>query len=89
VPLGSDAGGSQVCRTAGQEETAAGRRSFVSLDCSFKAYLSNLISKEETAAGRSVISLTLPVKNCLSNLKGQSHEKVGEMSVWGISLGPN
>jgi hypothetical protein len=22
-------------------------------------------------------------------LKGQSHEKVGEMSVWGISLGPN
>jgi hypothetical protein len=23
------------------------------------------------------------------NLKGQSHEKVGEMSVWGISLGPN
>jgi hypothetical protein len=21
--------------------------------------------------------------------KGQSHEKVGEMSVWGISLGPN
>jgi hypothetical protein len=23
------------------------------------------------------------------SLKGQSHEKVGEMSVWGISLGPN
>jgi hypothetical protein len=23
------------------------------------------------------------------NLKGQSHKKVGEMSVWGISLGPN
>jgi hypothetical protein len=23
------------------------------------------------------------------HLKGQSHEKVGEMSVWGISLGPN
>jgi hypothetical protein len=23
------------------------------------------------------------------DLKGQSHEKVGEMSVWGISLGPN
>jgi hypothetical protein len=22
-------------------------------------------------------------------LKGQSHEKVGKMSVWGISLGPN
>jgi hypothetical protein len=22
-------------------------------------------------------------------LKGQSHEYVGEMSVWGISLGPN
>jgi hypothetical protein len=22
-------------------------------------------------------------------LKGKSHEKVGEMSVWGISLGPN
>jgi hypothetical protein len=22
-------------------------------------------------------------------LKGQSHEKVGEMSAWGISLGPN
>jgi hypothetical protein len=22
-------------------------------------------------------------------LKGQSHEKVGEMRVWGISLGPN
>jgi hypothetical protein len=22
-------------------------------------------------------------------LKGQSHEKVGEMSLWGISLGPN
>jgi hypothetical protein len=22
-------------------------------------------------------------------LKGQSHKKVGEMSVWGISLGPN
>jgi hypothetical protein len=22
-------------------------------------------------------------------LKGQSHEKVGEMSVWGIRLGPN
>jgi hypothetical protein len=22
-------------------------------------------------------------------IKGQSHEKVGEMSVWGISLGPN
>jgi hypothetical protein len=22
-------------------------------------------------------------------LKGQSHEKVGEMSVWGISLGPH
>jgi hypothetical protein len=22
-------------------------------------------------------------------LKGQSHEKVAEMSVWGISLGPN
>jgi hypothetical protein len=22
-------------------------------------------------------------------LKGHSHEKVGEMSVWGISLGPN
>jgi hypothetical protein len=25
----------------------------------------------------------------LEALKGQSHEKVGEMSVWGISLGPN
>jgi hypothetical protein len=25
----------------------------------------------------------------LLTLKGQSHEKVGEMSVWGISLGPN
>jgi hypothetical protein len=24
-----------------------------------------------------------------AHLKGQSHEKVGEMSVWGISLGPN
>jgi hypothetical protein len=23
------------------------------------------------------------------HLKGQSHEKVGKMSVWGISLGPN
>jgi hypothetical protein len=23
-----------------------------------------------------------------TDLKGQSHEKVGEMSVWGISLGP-
>jgi hypothetical protein len=23
------------------------------------------------------------------SLKGQSHKKVGEMSVWGISLGPN
>jgi hypothetical protein len=23
------------------------------------------------------------------SLKGQSHEKVGEMRVWGISLGPN
>jgi hypothetical protein len=23
------------------------------------------------------------------NLKGQSHEKVGELRVWGISLGPN
>jgi hypothetical protein len=29
-----------------------------------------------------------PRKN-LIYLKGQSHEKVGEMSVWGISLGPN
>jgi hypothetical protein len=28
-----------------------------------------------------------PLKSRL--LKGQSHEKVGEMSVWGISLGPN
>jgi hypothetical protein len=25
----------------------------------------------------------------LQYLKGQSHEKVGKMSVWGISLGPN
>jgi hypothetical protein len=25
----------------------------------------------------------------LGPLKGQSHEKVGEMSVWGIGLGPN
>jgi hypothetical protein len=25
----------------------------------------------------------------IATLKGQSHEKVGEMSVWGISLGPN
>jgi hypothetical protein len=25
----------------------------------------------------------------IDELKGQSHEKVGEMSVWGISLGPN
>jgi hypothetical protein len=25
----------------------------------------------------------------VNSLKGQSHEKVGEMSVWGISLGPN
>jgi hypothetical protein len=23
------------------------------------------------------------------DLKGQSHEKVGELRVWGISLGPN
>jgi hypothetical protein len=33
-----------------------------------------------------------PIKACnitQINLKGQSHEKVGEMSVWGISLGPN
>jgi hypothetical protein len=28
-------------------------------------------------------------KLALDTLKGQSHEKVGEMSVWGISLGPN
>jgi hypothetical protein len=25
----------------------------------------------------------------LSALKGQSHEKVGKMRVWGVSLGPN
>jgi hypothetical protein len=25
----------------------------------------------------------------IEDLKGQSHEKVGDMSVWGISLGPN
>jgi hypothetical protein len=44
-----------------------------------------------------VISIRLPVSMIaqivLSHfppiLKGQSHEKVGEMSVWGISLGPN
>jgi hypothetical protein len=29
------------------------------------------------------------VKKIGLHLKGQSHEKVGEMSVWGISLGPN
>jgi hypothetical protein len=28
-------------------------------------------------------------KQLIIRLKGQSHEKVGEMSVWGISLGPN
>jgi hypothetical protein len=29
------------------------------------------------------------VQTLVSALKGQSHEKVGEMSVWGISLAPN
>jgi hypothetical protein len=24
-----------------------------------------------------------------SSLKGQSHEKVGEIGIWGIRLGPN
>jgi hypothetical protein len=28
-------------------------------------------------------------RSVLGSLKGQSHEKVGEMRVWGISLGPN
>jgi hypothetical protein len=27
--------------------------------------------------------------NAFYELKGQSHEKVGELRVWGISLGPN
>jgi hypothetical protein len=27
--------------------------------------------------------------NGIKHLKGQSQEKVGEMSVWGVSLGPN
>jgi hypothetical protein len=30
-----------------------------------------------------------PEPTLFADLKGQSHEKVGEMSLWGISLGPN
>jgi hypothetical protein len=33
--------------------------------------------------------LDIAAKHLFFILKGQSHEKVGEMSVWGISLGPN
>jgi hypothetical protein len=33
--------------------------------------------------------LTHVTRNLTFPLKGQSHEKVGEMRVWGISLGPN
>jgi hypothetical protein len=37
----------------------------------------------------SIQKVPLPGLTLWDKLKGQSHEKVGEMSVWGISLGPN
>jgi hypothetical protein len=33
--------------------------------------------------------LDFPLKYIQDSLKGQSQEKVGKMSVWGISLCPN
>jgi hypothetical protein len=40
---------------------------------------------------RKLFSVTVPLTClfCLKHLKGQSHEKVDELRVWGVSLGPN
>jgi hypothetical protein len=38
----------------------------------------------------SLISRQLQRQFCVSEpLKGQSHEKVGELRIWGVSLSPN
>jgi hypothetical protein len=36
-----------------------------------------------------IVNKKIKLRNFAKRLKGQSHKKVGKMSVWGISLGPN
>jgi hypothetical protein len=38
---------------------------------------------------KSILFLVVKYLRFGNALKGQSHEKIGEIKVWGVSLGPN